>query len=101
MRGRVPVIGREGSTAFAAADGDSIRIAGNPAFSTDPDLELAINSVPAIPVSKELLAKSGWTSCEGQVCHCRAQPRGIPDSCAKTPKVRHSYDMALQGWGMV
>ena len=34
MRGRVPVIGGEGSTALAAADGDRIRITGNPAFST-------------------------------------------------------------------
>ena len=33
MRGRVPVIGGEGSTAPAAANGDSIRITGNPAFS--------------------------------------------------------------------
>ena len=32
MRGRVPVIGGEGSTALAAANGDSI--SGNPAFST-------------------------------------------------------------------
>ena len=30
----------------------------------DPDLELANSSVPPIPVSKEQLAKSGWTSCE-------------------------------------
>ena len=33
MSGRVPVIGGEGSSALAAADGDSIRITGNPAFS--------------------------------------------------------------------
>ena len=31
----------------------------------DPDLEEAINSVPPIPVSKEQLAKNGWTSCQG------------------------------------
>ena len=34
MRGRVPVIGGEGSSALTAACGDSIRITGNPAFST-------------------------------------------------------------------
>ena len=31
IRGRVPVLGGEGSSALAAADGDSIRITGNPA----------------------------------------------------------------------
>ena len=68
----------------------------------DPDLEEAINSAPLIPVSKEQLAKNGWTSCEGHkfviVGH---KPKAYRTPSAKASKVRHSYNMALQGWGMV
>ena len=51
----------------------------------DPDLEQAINSVPPIPVSKEQLAKNGWTSCEGH----KFVIVGHKPKAYRTPAPRH------------
>ena len=110
----MPVIRGEGPTALAA-NGDSIRITGNPAFSApsaeeapgfhqeatdaadeaeedprgvgsrEPDLDEAINSVPPIPVSKEQLAKNGCTSCEGH----KFVIVGHKPKAYRTPAPRH------------
>ena len=51
----------------------------------DPDSELATNSVPSIPVSKEQSAKSGWTSCAGH----KFVIVGHKPKAYRTPAPRH------------
>ena len=48
-------------------------------------MEEAINSVPPIPVSKEQLAKNGWTSCEGH----KFVIVGHKPKAYRTPAPRH------------
>ena len=71
MRGRVPVIGGDGSTALAAANGDSIRITGDSAFSA-PSAEEA-------PDFQYEATLTGWPM-------QRMKPRKTLEAlCAETP----------------